>query len=38
MLKVYNSMRIVSKSTLYAYLRHCGVPISAYQQQPASKS
>jgi DNA invertase Pin-like site-specific DNA recombinase len=29
----------ISKSTLYAYLRHRGVPISAYkQQQPASKS
>jgi DNA invertase Pin-like site-specific DNA recombinase len=29
----------ISKSTLYAYLRHRGVPISAYKhQQPASKS
>ena len=27
----------VSKSTLYAYLRHRGVPISGYTKQPATK-
>jgi DNA invertase Pin-like site-specific DNA recombinase len=28
----------ISKSTLYAYLRHRGVPISAYKPQPKARS
>jgi DNA invertase Pin-like site-specific DNA recombinase len=28
----------ISKSTLYAYLRHRGVPIGVYKQQPATRS